>query len=52
MHEEPSEMSVYDMIKAGLEDSIAFSKGTVSLATTRVTPAVPEEKPETAPGTS
>lgn len=52
MNDKASEMSVYDMIKAGLEDSIAFSKGTISLATTQVTPAKPEQKPETVPGTS
>jgi putative transcriptional regulator len=34
------EMSVFDQIKAGLEDSVAFSKGRLSLATTEL-PAPP-----------
>lgn len=40
MKKTASEMSVYDMVMAGLEDSIAFSKGTKPLVTTRV-PAPP-----------
>lgn len=41
MKKKASEMSVYEMVMAGLEDSIAYSKGEkMSLVTTRV-PAPP-----------
>ena len=39
-------MSVFDQIKAGLEDSVAFSRGELTLETTELPAPPPQQAPE------
>lgn len=46
MNEKQKSMSVFEQIKSGLEDSIAYSRGVLSLVTTDLPDPPPEAQPE------
>ena len=45
MSDKYENMSVFEQLKAGLEDSIAFSRGELSLKTTELPAPPPETRP-------